>query len=193
MTDPTGEEQERREAPPQRRHALTALFVEQLPRLARFVRTRFGTVMRTKESASDIAQSACREALERWSQFRGEPDGLRQWLFEIAKRKIIDRRRYWSYDKRDVEREKMGLTGVELLSSDNSPSEDAMGEEQAAQLAEALAQLPERDRDLILLARCEHLSLPEIGEHLRCSEVTARKQLSRALARLEHLLREKTS
>jgi RNA polymerase sigma-70 factor (ECF subfamily) len=177
--------------PPPRPHSLTSLFAEQWPRLARFVRERCGAVIRRKESASDIAQSVCREALEHWSRFRGEPAELRQWLFHIAKRKIIDRQRYWSYDKREVERETSITAAMDSPSLHPSPSEDVIGDEQANQLADALMEVPEHDRDIILLARYEHVPLVEIGKHLGCTEATARKQLWRALARLEHHLRDK--
>jgi RNA polymerase sigma factor (sigma-70 family) len=176
------------DAPP-RRHSLSSMFAEHWPRLARFVRDRCGDVMRRKESASDIAQSVCREALEHWSRFRGNPAELRQWLFQIARRKIVDRGRYWSYDKREVDRETGISSAFGALSPDASPSEDAIGDEQANHLTDALMQLADRDRDIILLARCEHVALVDIAEHYRCTEINARKQLSRALARLEHLLR----
>jgi len=174
---------------PPRRHSLTTIFAEHWPRLTRFVRDRCGNVIRRKESASDIAQSVCREALEHWSRFRGNPAELRQWLFQIARRKIIDRGRYWNYDKREIDRETGMSSAFGAVSPDASPSADAMGDEQANQLADALMELDDRDRDIILLARCEQVALVDIAEHYRCTEVTARKQLSRALARLEHLLR----
>jgi RNA polymerase sigma factor (sigma-70 family) len=167
------------------------MFVEHWPWLARFVRDRCGGVVRSKESASDIAQSVCREALQHWSRFRGDPTELRQWLFQIAKRKIVDRQRYWNYDKREAERETTISAAFDKPCPNASPSEDVIGDEQANLLADALMQLSERDRDIILLARCEQVSLVDIAEYYACTEVTARKQLSRALARLEHHLRPK--
>jgi RNA polymerase sigma-70 factor (ECF subfamily) len=167
------------------------MFAEHWPRLARFVRDRCSLGMRSKESASDIAQSVCREALENWSRFRGNPAELRQWLFHIARRKIVDRHRYWKYDKREIDRE-TGMTAAFDESAPNaSPSDDAIGDEQANQLADALMELDDRDREIILLARCEQIALVDIAEHYRCTEIAARKQLSRALARLESLLRTK--
>src|SRR5262249_20254924 len=149
--DSTRSQLEPRDDTSPRRHSLTSLFAEQWPRLARFVRYQCGAVIRRKESASDIAQSVCREALEHWSRFRGEPAELRQWLFEIAKRKIIDRHRYWSFDKRDLGRETTISAAADAHSPNPSPSENVVGDEQANLLADALMQLSDRDRDIILL------------------------------------------
>src|SRR5262245_51030734 len=133
--DSTRQQLETEDGVPPRRHSLTTIFAEHWHGLARFVRDRCGGVIRRKESASDIAQSVCREAIEHWSRFRGNPAELRQWLFQIAKRKIIDRHRYWSYDKREIDRETGMSAAFDASSPAPSPSDDAIGDEQANQLA----------------------------------------------------------
>lgn len=166
---------------------------DQWPRLRRFIRFQCGPLMREKESASDLAQSACREALARWSQFRGDPESLRQWLFEIARCKIITRRRYWGRHRRAADRE-VALAGSEdPVAAGQTPSDGLIADEQARRLADALAMLSERDRTIIMLARYEGLSHAEIAGQLQCTEPTARQQLSRALARLEHVMRRATA
>ncbi|MFO0983350.1 MAG: sigma-70 family RNA polymerase sigma factor [Planctomycetota bacterium] len=171
------------------RRVLSQLLADQWPRLKRFIAYQCGPLMRQKESVSDLAQSACREALEHWSQFRGDHEALRQWLFEIAKHKIITRRRYWGRHKRAQDREVSAVDASDSPAFVATPSDAAVAEEQAQELADALARLSEADRTIIMLARYEGWSHAEIAGHLHLSEPTARQQLSRALARLEHLLR----
>jgi RNA polymerase sigma-70 factor (ECF subfamily) len=172
-----------------RSRAMSELLADQWPRLKRFIRYQCGPLMRRKEPASDLAQSACREALERWTQFRGDPEALRRWLFEIARRKIVTRRRYWGRQRRDAAREASNASPVDAPAMQATPSEATIADEQTRRLVDALSRLSERDRTTILLARFDGLSHAEIAVSLQCSEPAARQQLARSLARLEHLLR----
>ena len=54
--------------------ALDSLLARHLPGLRAFIRLRSPKAVRDKESSSDLAQSVCREALERMDAFeyRGE-------------------------------------------------------------------------------------------------------------------------
>src|SRR5262245_56081063 len=51
----------------------SGLLRSQLPKLARFLHRRCGPVLRARESVSDLAQSVCRELIERWNR-TGPPD-----------------------------------------------------------------------------------------------------------------------
>ena len=77
-----------------------------LPALRAFVRLRLGPMLRAKESASDIVQSACRDVLENLHrfQYRGEA-GFKAWLYKTALRKVADRAEFWRAAKRDPARE----------------------------------------------------------------------------------------
>src|SRR5262245_21775213 len=86
--------------------SLSGMLHSQLTRLGRFLRRRWGPMLRAKESVSDLKQSVCRELIERW--MRSPPpcreEGQR-WFFQIAQRKLIDRLRYYGREKRNPLRE----------------------------------------------------------------------------------------
>jgi len=167
-----------------------------LPKLKRFVRFHAGGVVRARECDSDIAQSVCREALVDRDRFRyGGARGMNRWLFTRAKRKIRDRVRYYTADKRDLAREgplrvagdrasaTRSLAGVQLADS-RTPERIVLERERDAHLREAIAALPEDYRSVVILARLEGLSHEEIGRRLGRSRVATRKLLHRAMARL---------
>ena len=166
-----------------------------LPKLKQFVRFHSGRVIRARECDSDIAQSVCREAVADRKQFRyGGERGMNQWLFTRAKRKIQDRVRFYTADKRDVARElPMSPPGdrdsdVRLSRAHpadaRTPDRVVIEGEVASRVREAIADLPDDYREVVTLARLEGLSHAEIARRLGRSEVATRKILHRALARL---------
>ena len=86
--------------------AVRTLLSRYLPGLRAFVRLHSGKLVRSKESCSDLVQSACREVLEHASDFAyGGEAGFKQWLYRTALRKIAHRAEYWRADRRDAARE----------------------------------------------------------------------------------------
>ena len=78
-----------------------------------------------------------------------------------------------------------------LLPADqSSPSEIAMREEMLVDLAQALRQLPERQRQAVEMRYLEvpKPSAAQIGEKLECTEKAARELLNRGLQKLRQVL-----
>src|SRR5262245_55280062 len=79
-----------------------------VPGLVRFLARRAEGVVLDRESASDLAQSVCREALERIAtdrlRFRGEAE-LKQWLYKAALLKVSEKRRHYLAQRRDAGRD----------------------------------------------------------------------------------------
>lgn len=179
------------------RDAVEALLSRFLPGLRAFVRLRSGRLVRARESASDLAQSACREVLGNLERFeRGGEAGFRYWLYKTALRKIQKRAEFWQAEKRAAAREvplarSDGDRDEDLLDTYRSvatPSRHAMAREELARVEEAFDALSAADREIIVLARVCGMSHAEIGRRLEKSEGAARVQLHRALGRLaEHL------
>ena len=71
-----------------------------------------------------------------------------------------------------------------------SPSEKAITKEQVGRLAKAISELPESERNVIVLYHYENLYLKEIGEILGVSESRISQVLSRATARLRMKMKE---
>jgi RNA polymerase sigma-70 factor, ECF subfamily len=167
--------------------ALEALLAAQLPALRAFVSRRADRLLLSKESRSDLVQSVCREIVEHAARYehRGE-DSFRRWLQRTAERKIIDRYRYYTADKRDAGREAApdAQAVLDARSGGPSPSQNAVAAEQAERLRRALAALPPHYGDVIRLARLEALPLAEVAARLGRTEDAARNLLFRALGAL---------
>lgn len=171
--------------------AVGDLLVHYLPRLEAYVRMRAGRVLLDRESAADLAQSVCREALagiDRYS-YHGE-DQFRGWLYTIAARKIADRYAYWGAAKR---REPLG-GGAEAVAGESeatpledylslcTPSRDAMAREELRAVQLELDRLPPQSREAILLSRVLGLKRREVAEVLGVTENDVRVMIYRGLA-----------
>lgn len=169
------------------------LFAEHLPGVAAYLRRRCGPLIRAKESVTDLVQSVAREALSCWSRFHSGSDkdeSLRKWLFQIAKRKISARRRYWKAAKREQPARSDGAAAeplTEPLAPDEGPSQEVLLREELTQLEQAFGKLPPEYAQVIDLAYRRELSHAEIARRLGKSEPAVRQLLSRALARLVKL------
>ena len=103
--------------------ALDALLAQHLPGLRAYIRLRCGPALRARESASDIAQSACRDVLENLDRFQWNGEaGFKAWLYTTALRKIADRAEYWGAQKRDAKRD----VPLELLAAGGSQAPDVL-------------------------------------------------------------------
>lgn len=171
------------------RAAVEALLREHLPAVEAFVRRHAGQIVRQRESPSDVAQSVCREVLERLADGRVRLQGeaaFKSWLYRAAVLKMMARQRHWQAERRDPGR--LRTPSAEAVSQPfvehATPSREAALLEAMERLAAALATLSESHRDAILLHHVEGLSHREIGQRLGLTESHSRVLLSRALARL---------
>jgi len=165
-----------------------------LPGLRAFVRLNSGKLVRSKESCSDLVQSACREVLQHAGDFAyGGEAGFKQWLYRTAMRKIAHRVEHWHADMRDARREARPV--AELTTEDRAdvlacyrafytPSQQAAAREELERVEAAFDRLSDDHRQVIVMAKILGLSRAEIGAELGRSELAVRTLLSRALAQL---------
>jgi RNA polymerase sigma-70 factor (ECF subfamily) len=173
--------------------AADALLERHLPGLRQYVRARISPALLAKESSSDVVQSVCRELLAGFDRFEYRGEGaFRSWLYQAAMRKLVDHMEYHEADKRGGPAPTgSSLSEAEsalLASSLSTPSNEAMRAEDLQALERGFAQLSESDRRILRMAHLEGRSHAEIAEQLGLTEVSSRKQLSRALARLARKL-----
>jgi RNA polymerase sigma-70 factor (subfamily 1) len=99
--------------------------------------------------------------------------------------------------KRDYRREEMVDEALSGSSSNlqrslaaDTPGPDGRAEEmeRGARLAQALTQLPEREREALILQKYHGWTLAQIGEHLECTANAAAGLHARGLKRLRKLL-----
>jgi RNA polymerase sigma-70 factor (ECF subfamily) len=174
--------------------AIDTLLERYLPSVRAYLRLRAGRRLLDKESASDLAQSVCRDILENLHRFEydGE-DGFRRWLFKTAERKVLDRHAHHAARKRTPEH---GGVEVDLsatlacYASLHTPSRAAIAREELARLESALTALPEDMREVLILARIVGLSRAAIASEVGKTEGAVRMILHRGLARLaDHMAR----
>lgn len=174
--------------------ALDRLLQLYLPQLHAFVHARLGSLLRARESSLDVVQSVCREVLEARGSFdfRGE-DRFRAWLFTAALNKVRERHRRLHSDKRDIAREEPAIDegAAAVMAHLLTPSQEAIGNETAHAVSEALAALTEEHREVVTLARLVRLPHRVIAEMLSRSEEATRQLLARAMVRLLRELRSR--
>jgi RNA polymerase sigma-70 factor (ECF subfamily) len=148
--------------------------------------------LRAKGGASDLVQETFLEAQRDFAQFHGDSgDELQAWLRQLLLHNLANfARHYKDAGKRAVAREvaidtPSGAQERGLPSDTPSPSGQAMAQEQAQALRQALERLPEDYRQVIVWRYQEGRAFEEIAEKLGRSENAARKLWFRAVERLE--------
>ena len=154
--------------------------------------------LKGKVDASDLVQETFLQAHEGWNQFRGVSDAeLSAWLRRILARNLAHAARDFRRAKRDVARERSLEQALDdssshlqawLAADQSSPSEQADRHEQAALLAGVLMQLPEAQRQALVLRHCQGLSVAEISEQIGRSPTAVAGLLKRGSRQLRVLM-----
>jgi RNA polymerase sigma-70 factor (ECF subfamily) len=161
-------------------------------------RIRLGARLTGRIDPSDIVQQTLMEAFVKRDQFRGATSEERAaWLRRILARNVADALRAQSQQKRDVSRERSleqqmeessAQLGDWLAREQSTPSEYAQRHEQAILLADALARLPEHQREALVLHYWQGCSLAEISVSLDRSTTAVAGLLKRGLKHLREQL-----
>src|SRR6516165_9249927 len=122
-------------------------------------RIHLGDRTRAKLDASDVVQETLLEAYRKRGQFRGASEAeLAAWLRQMLAFAIADAHRAQHRAKRDIDREQSLHAALNdssskleslLAAPQSSPSQRAR-QEQLVRLADALAQLPEDQREAVV-------------------------------------------
>jgi RNA polymerase sigma-70 factor (ECF subfamily) len=163
-------------------------------------RARLDPMIRSKVGASDVVQQTLLAAHRDFARFRGRTVGEQAaWLRQILVRHLANALRDLCRDKRDVAREQPLQTAVDesasrlevwLAAEQSSPSQQAERHERAVRLAEALAGLPDNQREAVVLRHWHDCSLAEIAERLGCTTAAVTGLLHRGLRNLRKQLHD---
>jgi RNA polymerase sigma-70 factor (ECF subfamily) len=147
-----------------------------------------------KLDPSDLVQQTLLQALQALDQFRGHSDReLAAWLRQILAHKMTNAARDLGRAKRAVARECSLEAALEqssarleawLAAEQSSPSQEAQRKEQVLRMAEALAQLPEAQREALTLHYLQGWSLDDIGQYLGRSPAAVAGLIKRGLKQL---------
>lgn len=150
-----------------------------------------------KLDPSDIVQQTLLEAYQQRDCFRGNDDQLAGWLRQMLVHNVTDALRALGRQRRDVRRERALQTSVDdsfsrahdwLASDQTSPSQYAARSEQLLCMADAIEQLPEAQREAVVLYHIHGLTLAQMAEQLQRSEAAAAGLLHRGLKGLRQYM-----
>lgn len=163
-------------------------------------RRHLGEAWRGQLDPSDVVQQTLLEAHKQRAACRGEGEAARlAWLRQILAHNLADAIRGLGRAKRDAARQRSLEAALEqssarlegwLAADQSSPSERAGREEEAVRLANALAELPEAQREVLVLQHWHGWTLAQIGEHIGRSPAAVAGLLKRGLKQLRQKLHE---
>jgi RNA polymerase sigma-70 factor (ECF subfamily) len=168
--------------------------------LRQMVAVRLDRRLAPRVDASDVVQETLTLASRRMDDYlRDQPLPFLGWLRQLAAESIKDtHRRHIGSQRRSVERETHEADlpdesavrlGQRLMARDTSPSNRMIKQERRDQVKTALAELPPRDREILVMRYLEHLDGAQIGEALGITEGAVKLRLLRALQRMRGRLR----
>jgi RNA polymerase sigma-70 factor (ECF subfamily) len=178
------------------RQALDRLLARHRAELRAFVEARLDPRLAARVDPSDVVQEAQMEVVRRMDDFlKRRPMSFRLWVRKTAYERLLDlHKHHVQRTKRSVKREaplpeRSSLLLVRpLLRGGSTPSQRLEARELSERVARVVAELSERDREILLLRHAEGMSFEEIACLLDIDAATARKRFGRALIRLQQAL-----
>jgi RNA polymerase sigma-70 factor (ECF subfamily) len=167
--------------------------------LTLLARMQIGQRLQGKVDEEDLVQETFLEAHRHFANFQGTTEGqLVCWLRQILATKLATLlRHYLGTQGRDIRLEREIQDAFDrssilldrgLMAVQSSPSQQAAQREQSVLLADALAELPEDYREVIVLRHLEGLTFPQVAERMQRSLDSVEKLWMRALVQLRKLL-----
>src|SRR5438874_11521483 len=169
--------------------------------LRQVIGLRLDPVLARRVDASDIVQDVLIEANQRLTEYLKNPAmPFHLWLRHLAQDRIIDtHRRHRQAQRRSIDREQAVQPPAwadqssvqlvaQLIDGEKTPASAAIHQELQRRLNEALDQLEEDDREIILMRHHEQLSNQEVAAALDLSEAAASMRYLRALRKLRSVL-----
>jgi RNA polymerase sigma factor (sigma-70 family) len=158
--------------------AFLRLYVRHSPRIHRWLRGRTCD----EQAALDLTAETFAQALASIGRFRAEAGSIDAWLYGIARNLLLAYLR-----ERRVEtaaRQRLGVPLGPYTGELEDAERRLVAQAHAIELAQALAALPDNQREALQLRVLEHLPYEEIGSRLGCSTGAARVRVTRALRAL---------
>jgi len=170
--------------------------------LRKLVHFRLDRRIAGRVDASDVVQDVLLEANRRLQDYLAQPQiPFHLWLRQLAQDRMIDLHRRHHAQRRTVDREQplqqrfgdrssLDLA-AQLPDQELTPAAASIRKELEQRFLEALDQLPEIDREIIVMRHVEHLGNSEVAVALELSEAAAGMRYLRAIRRLKSVLTDK--
>ena len=141
-----------------------------------------------REAAEDCGQEAMIRIWRNLANYRGEC-ALESWVYRIAANCCMDwlrkKKRDWS-----VSMEPMVEQGFDPADDSPGTEEQVVAKDERQRLREAIALLPEDQREALVMTQLEKVPYEEAAQMLGVSEGTVKSRVNRAKARLKEILSE---
>lgn len=179
------------------RQVIGELFEIHRARLLRVVHLRLNPRLRQRVEPADVMQETFLIASNRIDEFlRQDRFSFFVWLRFLAIQKVVDcHREHVGTLKRSIAREvtiehpsSAQLLANNLLAKPSTPCEKAMRVELRDRLTQVLEEIPDLDRDILVLRHFEQLTNQEVAETLKMNPSTVSTRHVRALGKLRGLL-----
>ena len=139
-----------------------------------------------REAAEDCGQEAMVRIWRSLGNYRGDC-ALESWIYRIAANCCMDWLRKKKRD-RSVSIEPLREQGFDPADPAPGTEEQAVRKDESRRLREAVAQLPEDQRDALILTQLEKVPYEEAAWRLGVEEGTVKSRVNRAKARLKEML-----
>lgn len=149
------------------------------PLVVRYCRARLGGSDRSSVSADDVAQEVCLAVLTALPGYRVQGRPFLAFVYGIASHKVIDAHRAAGRNRSEP------VADVpDSVESEDGPEQRALRVELSEQMSRLLDQLPEKQREIIVLRVVVGLSAEETADAVGSTPGAVRVAQHRALARL---------
>jgi RNA polymerase sigma factor (sigma-70 family) len=154
------------------------LFNEHHRRIYRYCLRQLGSPEEAEDAVQATYLNACRSLMDGF-----EPEAAQAWLFKVAHNVCLTRRRS-SYRRARVERPEDLQAVQDVVAAPEAPGDELFG------LDEALAGLPEQQREAILLREWQGLSYREVAAKLGLTQAAVETLIFRARRSLASALEQ---
>lgn len=149
------------------------------PLVVRYCRARLGRVDRSSVSADDVAQEVCLAVLTALPKYRVQGRPFLAFVYGIASHKVIDAHRAATRNRSE------SVADVpDSMEVGDGPEQHALRVELSDEVGRLLDQLPDKQREILVLRVVVGLSAEETAEAVGSTPGAVRVAQHRALARL---------
>ncbi|MFC5992719.1 sigma-70 family RNA polymerase sigma factor [Pseudonocardia hispaniensis] len=155
------------------------------PLVVRYCRARLGRLDRSSVSADDVAQEVCLAVLTALPGYRVQGRPFLAFVYGIASHKVIDAHRAATRNRAEP------VADIpDAAASTDGPEQRALRIELSGQMGRLLDQLPDKQREILVLRVIVGLSAEETAAAVGSTSGAVRVAQHRALARLRKSMPE---
>ena len=156
------------------------------PLVVRYCRSRLGGYERVNASPDDVAQEVCLAVLRALPGYQDQGRPFLAFVYGIAQHKVVDAHRAAGRDRSDPVDEL-----PEQQDGYDGPEQFAIAGSDSVEMAALLAELPEKQREVLRLRVVVGLSAEETAEAVGSTAGAVRVAQHRALTKLRQLITER--